>query len=84
MSKKNMVDGLPKIKDKKYVCKAYALGKIHRESFPKEKAWRAKAPLEFIHTDICGSMSINSHEGNRYFIIFIDDFFRMCWVYFLR
>jgi transposase InsO family protein len=40
--------------------------------------------LELVHTDICGPMSTISHGGNRYFITFIDDFFRMCWVYFLR
>ncbi|KAJ4764255.1 polyprotein [Rhynchospora pubera] len=84
LSRKNMVYGLPNIEEKKDVCEACALGKIHRETFPKEKAWRAKAPLELVHTDICGPMSTNSHGGNRYFITFIDDFSRMCWVYFLR
>jgi transposase InsO family protein len=40
--------------------------------------------LELIHTDIYSPMGIKSHRGNRYFITFIDDFSRMCWVYFLR
>jgi transposase InsO family protein len=84
MSRKSMVYGLPKIEDKKDVCEACALGKIHQESFLKEKTWRAKAPLELIHTDIYSPMGIKSHRGNMYFIIFIDDFSRMCWVYFLR
>jgi hypothetical protein len=83
MSRKNMVYGLPEIEVKKNVCEACALGKTHRDSFSKEKSWRAKAPLELIHTDICGPISINSHGGNRYFITFIYDFSRMCWVYFL-
>jgi hypothetical protein len=33
-----MVYGLSEIEDKKDVCEACALGKIHRESFLKEKA----------------------------------------------
>ena len=78
-----MVYELPNIEDKHDVCEACALGKIHRETFPKEKAWRAKALLELVHTDICSLRSTNSHGGNRYFITFIDDFSRMCWVYFL-
>jgi GAG-pre-integrase domain len=84
LCRKNMVYGLPNIEDKKDVCEACALGKIHRETFPKEKAWRAKEPLELVHTDICGPMSTNSHGENHYFIIFIDDFSRMCYVYFFR
>jgi hypothetical protein len=79
-----MVYGPSKIEDKKDVCRACALGKIHRESFSKEKTWRAKTSLELIHTDIYGPMSINSHGDNSYFIFFIDNFFRMCWMYFLR
>jgi hypothetical protein len=61
MSRKNIVYGLPYIEDKKYICEGYALSKIHQKIFLKEKAWRAKTPLELIHTDICGPMSINSH-----------------------
>lgn len=29
-------------------------------------------------------MSIPSHGNNLYFILFIDDIFRMTWVYFMR
>ena len=68
----------------KYVCEGCALGKNHRLPFPKGVAWRAKEPLELVHTDVCGPMSINSNGGNRYFILFIDDFTRMTWVYFLK
>jgi hypothetical protein len=59
---------------KKNVCEVCALDKIHRETFPKENTWRAKAPLELVHTDICGPMSTKSHGENQYFITFIDDF----------
>ncbi|CAL9018208.1 unnamed protein product, partial [Prunus brigantina] len=52
--------------------------------FENEKPWRAKHPLELIHTDVCGPMQNESIGGNRYFITFIDDYSRMCWVYFLR
>lgn len=61
-----------------------ALGKQHREAFPKDKAWRAKAPLELVHTDVCGPMDTTTHVGNKYFLTFIDDFSRMTWVYFMR
>jgi transposase InsO family protein len=33
---------------------------------------------------VCGTMKTTSHGENRYFIIFIDNYLRICWVYFLR
>ena len=57
--------------------------KSHREPFENEKPLRDKNPLELIHTDVCGPMQNESIGGNKYFITFIDDYSRMCWVYFL-
>ncbi|KAK4409575.1 Retrovirus-related Pol polyprotein from transposon TNT 1-94 [Sesamum angolense] len=55
-----------------------------QEAIPFRNSWRAKAVLELIHTDVCGPMRTPSHEQNRYFILFIDDYSRMTWVYFMR
>ncbi|KAK0594583.1 hypothetical protein LWI29_036706 [Acer saccharum] len=85
LSQKNMVVGLPTcIEDKDGVCEGCALGKHHRQAFPKEVAWRAKKALELVHTDVWGPMSTPSNGNNRYFILFIDDFTRMTWVFFMR
>lgn len=40
--------------------------------------------LELIHMDVCGPMRLSSIGGARYFITFIDDFSRLCSVYFLK
>ena len=77
---RNMVYGLPSIQEMKEVCEGCALGKHHRESFPKENAWRAKVPLELVHTDVCGSMTTPTHAGNLRFLIFVDDFICMTWI----
>ena len=79
-----MVHGLPKIEEKKDVCEGCALGKQHQESFPTERAWRAKAPLELVHTNVCEPMVNHSHGENKYFIIFIIDYSRITWIYFMR
>ena len=34
--------------------------------------------------DVCGPMKPDSLSGNIYFLLFIDDYNRMCWVYFIR
>ncbi|CAL8990235.1 unnamed protein product, partial [Prunus brigantina] len=48
----NMVRGLPNIDCPTQICEECVLGKQHRETFPKGKAWRAKNPLELISSDI--------------------------------
>ena len=37
-----------------------------------------------VHADVCGPMQTFSLSGSKYFLIFIDDFSRMTWVYFLK
>ena len=36
-----------------------------------------------VHSDICGPLP-TSLGGCRYFLLFVDDFSRMTWVYFLK
>ena len=68
----------------KSICEVCSLGKLHRLPFPKSGAWRASKKLQLIHTDVCGPMRTPSLNESKYFILFIDDFSRMCWVYFLK
>ena len=44
---------------------------------------RLSKPLDLIHTDICDMKLIPSRGGNKYFITFIDDCSRYCYVYLL-
>jgi len=83
LARKNMVSGLPVIDVPKNICETCVLGKKHRDPFPSGSAWRAKKPLELIHSDLC-SVEVPSNGGSRYFISFIDDFSRKAWVYFLQ
>ncbi|CAL9026795.1 unnamed protein product [Prunus brigantina] len=84
LKENEMVHGLPHLEAVDGVCGGCQLGKQHREWFPKNQAWRARTPLELIHMDLCGPMQNESLAGNKYFMLLIDDFTRMTWVYFLR
>lgn len=84
LQEKEMVYGLLKIEEKDGVCEGCAMGKHHRNSFPQGRAWRTNKALELVHTDVCGPMSTTSLGGNKYFILFIDDYPRMIWVYFMK
>ena len=79
-----MVQDLPEIHTEVDTCESCIMGKKHRKSFPKGVSWRASVFLELIHTDICGPIKNPSLGSQRYFLIFIDDFSRMTWVYFLK
>jgi len=69
------VNGLPHIDHLNQLCEVCIFGKNHKIPFVKE-LWRAKFPLELVHTDVCGPMNISSIGGNKYFLTFIDDFSR--------
>ncbi|KAM2852430.1 hypothetical protein PS2_028426 [Malus domestica] len=84
LQKYEMVQGIPKMDHCNETCEGCAFGKHHRDPFEVGKAWRATKPLELIHKDVCGPMKTTTISGNRYFLTFIDDYSRMCWVYFMR
>ncbi|KAK1437640.1 hypothetical protein QVD17_03434 [Tagetes erecta] len=81
LQEKNMVWGLPKI-NTTVTCEACILGKQSRKPF-QSTSWRAKSKLELIHTDLCGPMQEPSLGKSLYYLLFIDDLTRMCWVYFI-
>jgi len=84
MAKQNMVRGLPCINHQDQLCEGCLLGKQFRMCFSKESNSRAKKPLKLIHADVCGLIKSCSLGKNNFFLLFIDDFSRKTWVYFLK
>ena len=84
LSKKEMVRGLPCISHPNEVCEGCLLEKQFKMGFPNESYSCAKRPLELIHTDVCGPINPSSLDKSNYFLLFIDDFSRKTWVYFLE
>ena len=68
----------------KHVCEGCVLGKMQRFAFPKDGSARATQKLQLIHSDLCGPMRTPSIGSSLYFVTFIDDFSRFCWVYPLK
>jgi hypothetical protein len=81
--KKQSVQGLSNLEFEKKFCEGCVMGKQTIRSFGKSQ-YQAKRPLKLIHTDICGPITPGSFSGKSYFITFIDDFSKKCWVYFLK
>jgi len=49
-----------------------------------EKDSHATTILERIHTDVCGPFSVASTAKHKYYVIFVDDFSRKCWIFFIQ
>jgi len=84
MMKKSMVEGLPQLEVKiDVVCEGCQYGKAHQLSYEESK-FKAKKPLELVHSDVFGLVKQASLSGMRYMVTFIDDFSRYVWVYFQK
>ncbi|MCO5551421.1 hypothetical protein L7F22_004924 [Adiantum nelumboides] len=58
-------------------------GKQQRRRF-KKSTYRARQPLELIHSDVWGPSQTTFMGGAHYFLTFVDDMSRKVWVYFLK
>ena len=84
LAKKNMVHGLPNMDFEGKICEECVLSKHARTTIQKKTEFLAKQPLELIHIDICGPITLESFSGKMYFISFIDDYSWKTWADFLR
>ena len=83
MAALHVVEGLPEIHEQNDVCEACQLGKQSMIKFSKS-AIRTTTKLQIVHIDVCGPMHNESLNDLRYFLLFIDDYNRYCWVFFLK
>ncbi|WVZ24270.1 hypothetical protein V8G54_002814 [Vigna mungo] len=84
LEEKAMVTSMPPISLPIDACKSCLAGKQPRKAFQSKIEMRSKGCLEIVHSDICGPLDVPSLGGNKYFIVFIDEFSRMSWVYVIR
>jgi len=79
-----MVTCLPGMQiEKDGVCKACALGKNARGSFPSsDNIW--EGILDVIYSYVCRKMTVPSLGNVIYYVTFIDDVSRKTWIYFLK
>ncbi|KAL5805553.1 hypothetical protein ACOSQ4_028286 [Xanthoceras sorbifolium] len=80
---KNIVRGLHQLSASSVTCTDCINGKQHCDPILKRSTWRATQKLERIYADICGSITPTSNSNKRYILLFIDDYSRKTWVYFL-
>ncbi|MCO5587489.1 hypothetical protein L7F22_041438 [Adiantum nelumboides] len=85
LQRHNMVHDLSLLEmPPRHVCEGCVLGKMHRFAFSHDGSVRATRKLQLVHSDVCGPMRTPSVGNSLYFVTFIDDFSRFCWVYPLK
>ncbi|RVW24162.1 Retrovirus-related Pol polyprotein from transposon TNT 1-94 [Vitis vinifera] len=84
MKKNQLAVGLPDLKQNLPTCVACQYGKQSRLPFAQKSTWRSSHKLQLVHTDVRGPLRTPSLKGSKYYIAFIDDYTRYCWIFFLN
>ncbi len=81
-----MADELILSKDfkKNTVREGCVYGKHHRLSFPTGGRTRGKKIGDLIYSDVCGSVSVPSPGGAKYFVTFKDDYSSYIVIHFIK
>lgn len=85
LARKGLADGIPPLtfrKDKP--CSGCEMGKQHRASFKTKQNFQVTEPLYMLHMYLFGPVNVQTPSGKKYTLVIIDEFFRYCWVIFLR
>jgi hypothetical protein len=81
---REMVTAVPDFSSEHHeLCKGCVLGKYTKTAFPSSDSG-ATGILDLIHSDVCGPMSLTSLTSFLYYVIFIDDFSRKSWIFFMK
>lgn len=84
MSREEMALGIPEMKKPLKHCEGCLMSKQSRKPFPSQATFSSRKTLEIVHADICGPITPTTPGGNRYFLLFVDDFSKKMWVYLLK
>ena len=83
ISKNKKVRGLPQISKPVNICEKCVKRKQTRVSLKKNE-YLSNRPLEFFHIALCVLTKSTPLNGEKYFMLFVEDYSRMVWVTFLK
>lgn len=66
-----------------FQCEHCVFAKQFRSYYPSH-AYKPSKPFHLIHSDIWGTSRTSNLNGTHWFITFIDDHTRVCWVYLMK
>lgn len=85
MASMGSVKGLGLFKDQLHSaqCHGCLQGKMCRTTFPSKRT-KTRCVGELIHSDVCGPMQVTTPIGERYYVVFKDDFSGWCEIKLLK
>nr|GEY49904.1 retrovirus-related Pol polyprotein from transposon TNT 1-94 [Tanacetum cinerariifolium] len=85
LARQGLVRGLPKLKfEKDHLCYACAMGKSKKKSLKPKSEDTNQEKLYLLHTDLYGSMRVESVNGKKYILVIVNDYSRFTWIKCLR
>ena len=64
-------------------CCGCKLAKFFALPFTKS-IYVSNAPFDLVHSDVWGPSPVLTKGGSRYYVSFIDDYSRYCWIYLMK
>nr|GEU68839.1 zinc finger, CCHC-type [Tanacetum cinerariifolium] len=83
MTRKGLVEGIPRINHAGQICDACLLGKHSRTPFPNQAKFRSNNPLDLVYGDLCRPISPATHSGKKLIFLLVDDYTCFMRAYFL-
>lgn len=71
------------VKHLSFKCETCIVAKSHRVPYPVSHT-KKDMPFSLIHSDVWGPSPVITPPGNKWFVIFVDDFTRMTWLYLIK
>jgi hypothetical protein len=65
-------------------CQSCVQAKQAQKPFKSLEEKRTLAPLDLVHSNLCEMNGLLTSGGKRYFMTFIDDASRFCYIFFLK
>ena len=75
---------LPWLSLTEFVCESCQMGKHHRSTYPTRGSIPSSRAFDLIHCDVWGPSRVPSPSGHLYYIVFVDDYTRVNWVYLIK
>lgn len=84
LSKNGMAKGISNsLTNELSLCESCLKGKQTRLPFDGTR-FRAKRPLQIVHSDICGPVNVETYDEYKYFVTFVDDYTHVTVLYLMK
>ena len=67
-----------------FLYESCQMGKHHSSTYPVCDSIPSSRAFDLIHCDVWGPSKVPSPSGHLYYIVFVDDYTRVSWIYLIK